>query len=201
MRSSLRRRFILSTLFIAGGTILLASAGMAQTRTIQNIAPRAHGAPAGSSLAEIESSIERGGSEVGWHEVAVGDGFVDLSTIVRTHTATVRVGFDDRNFWIDYLSSVNLKYSPNDLVARRGGKARVTVKGPRIHGNYNQWVDALAARIAARVSHPRLQVRPATEQPSALLVADELEKLDALRQRGVLTDEEFKRQKERLLAD
>ena len=90
---------------------------------------------------------------------------------------------------IDYLGSVNPKYSPNDLVTRRRGWVRVNVKGPRIHGNYNKWVDALAVRIAARVSHPMQQAGPAREQPSALFVANELEKLDALRQRGVLTDE------------
>ena len=102
---------------------------------------------------------------------------------------------------IDYLGSVNLKYSPNDLVTRRRGWVRVNVKGPRIHGNYNKWVDALAVRIAARVSHPMQQARPLKQQPSTLLVADELEKLDALRQPGVLTNEEFERQKERILAD
>jgi hypothetical protein len=196
------RRFVLSVLFISAGTILLASAGMAQTRTIKNISPRAHGAPGGSSLADIANSIDRAGSEFGWHQVASGDGFVDLSIVVRTHTATVRVGFDDRFFWIDYLNSINLKYSPNDLEpSRAAASRRVRVKGPRIHRNYNRWVDTLAARIAARVSHPARQARPATEQPGVLLVADELEKLDGLRQRGVLTDDEFERQKKRLLGD
>lgn len=202
MRSSYSRRFILSVLFISAGTMLFASVGIAQTRTIQNVSPRAHGAPVGSSIADIAMSIEKAGQELGWNPVAQGDGFLDLVTFVRAkHEATVRVGFDDSNFWIDYLGSVNLKYSANDLVRGRGGASRAAVKGPRIHGNYNKWVKILAIRIAERVSSPCFQARTARPQASTLLVADELEKLDALRQRGVLTEDEFDRQKERLLSN
>ena len=45
----------------------------------------------------------------------------------------------------------------------------------------------------------RVEPRPASSGQS-ILIADELEKLDALRDKGILTDEEFDRQKAKLLA-
>jgi hypothetical protein len=48
---------------------------------------------------------------------------------------------------------------------------------------------------------PRSAIRvEQTRTPSPIMIADELEKLDALRERGVLTQEEFDRQKAKLLA-
>ena len=197
------RRFSVSTvLWVLIGAVLHASGSMAATATIKNIPPRMHGAPADSSPADISWSIVSAGGELRWYEVAKGDGFVDLATVVRNkHEATVRVGFDDTNLWIDYVDSVNLDYSPDDLVLRRGGGRATVRKGPRIHKNYNKWVEVLARRIGDRVSHPVVRAKSQRERPSPLLVADELEKLDALRQRGVLTDEEFEKQKARLLGD
>lgn len=56
-------------------------------------------------------------------------------------------------------------------------------------------------RIAIRTKAPPIDEekdRGAAHSP--LLIADELEKLDALRERGILTQDEFERQKAKLLA-
>lgn len=128
---------------------------------------------------------------------------VVVSTMVRTHRAQVEIGFDARNFWIDYRDSSNLDYNPNDLtrhVQGSGGQKRVIKKGPRIHGNYNLWVEELAQHVAARVQPLVADDRTREIRTDPVLIADELDKLDQLRQRGVLTQQEFDAQKAKLLA-
>ena len=75
------------------------------------------------------------------------------------------------------------------------------MKGPLIHPNYNVWVRGLAKAIEVRAENPPRAV--ASDEASArqrLFIADEIDKLDALRERGVLTQQEFDQQKMKLLA-
>ena len=117
---------------------------------------------------------------------------------LRTHTAVVKIGFDQSKYWIDYSDSTNLDYDPDD---RRKTKTRRGVKGPRIHKNFNKWVRLLADSIEDHMKTPRSAARAErTRTHSPIMIADELEKLDALRERGVLTQEEFDQQKAKLLA-
>ena len=60
----------------------------------------------------------------------------------RTHEAVVTIGYDELNFWIDYKDSKNLNYNPKDLIRKRKGDRRVVTKGPRIHPNYNRWLQS-----------------------------------------------------------
>ena len=103
--------------------------------------------------------------------------------------------FLELNFWIDYKDSKNLDYNPKDLMGRDRGKRRIVTKGPRIHPNYNRWVAELADQIRLQMQNP-----PKRSNASPLLIADELDKLDKLRLRGVLTQGEFDQQKAKLLA-
>ncbi len=116
---------------------------------------------------------------------------------IRNHQAAVRIGYDDSQYWIEYLGSENLDYTTQGIPLPRG---RV-MKGPRIHPNYNLWVRSLAKAIEIRAKNTLRAV--ASDKVSAeqrLFIADELEKLDALRERGVLTQEEFDQRKVKLLA-
>ncbi len=166
--------------------------------TIRNIPPTPHFAPAGTDLAEIAAAITLAANEQGWRVIAEAPGVIQASVHIRSHTATVFIGFDESNFWIEYQDSINLDYSPH---GRRKTKTMSQVKGPRIHRNYHVWVDQLARKIVIHAKvPPKANVTDTAPPRSLTLIADELGKLDALRERGVLSQEEFDQQKAKLLA-
>lgn len=138
-----------------------------------------------------------------WYGGTERDGLIVVATVIRTHRAQVVIGFDEKNFRIDYRDSSNLDYSANDLIRRQKGApggVRVIQQGPRIHANDNVWVADLAQHVAARAQHILTEARAQEVGAEPVLIADELEKLDQLRQRGVLTQLEFDAQKAKLLA-
>ena len=120
---------------------------------------------------------------------------------IRSHTATVVIAYTEREYQIDYLDSDNLDFKASDLRIPASGPRRARmIKGPRIHGNYNVWVKKLSRWIQVHARNPPPMAEQ-TADPSTrpLVIADELEKLDSLRQRGILTQEEFDQQKAKLL--
>ncbi|MDP7073376.1 MAG: SHOCT domain-containing protein [Myxococcota bacterium] len=175
-----------------------ATASAAQrSKTIENIPPRPHYAPAETSPEQFVAAIRAAAEGEGWRIVAEAPGVMEAQLLIRSHKAVVTIRYDESHFSINYRDSTNLNYNPKDVVKRgsRWDKSRVVTKGPRIHPNYNVWVAALADRISIRLRKP-----PEPSRPDPLLVADELDKLDKLRQRGVLTQEEFDRRKAALLS-
>ena len=93
---------------------------------------------------------------------------------------------------------MNLDYNPK---SRRATRTSREIKGPRIHRNYNLWVESLAKSIELNAeTPPNSYLTDTVPSETPILIADELEKLDSLRERGVLTQEEFDRQKAKLLA-
>jgi hypothetical protein len=192
MRNALVVVTLLLVLFAVGPSIAVASV------TIRNTPPTRHFAPPETPLVDLAAAIRRAAIEQGWQIVAEAPGAMRASLHVRSHEAVVTIGFDETNFWIDYDYSINLDYNPNTL---RKTRNRGEVKGPRIHRNYNIWVDQLTKKIAiyAKVPPKATLTEPAPSK-NPILIADELEKLDALRQRGVLSQEEFDQQKAKLLA-
>lgn len=165
---------------------------------LRNIPPTPHGAPVGTPLEELAASIRHAANVNGWQVIGSAPGSVMASLRVRNrHHCIVRIGFDETSYWIDYVDSENLDYSEKDL--RLPGPRGRVVKGPRIHRNDNRWVASLAKAIEIGARMPVPVSRP-TRASSPPLIADELEKLDSLRQRGVLTQEEFDQQKKKLLA-
>ncbi len=162
-----------------------------KSETIENMAPWPHLAPIGTSPDRIVASIAAAAEDQGWRVIGETPGVVTAILVRRTHEAVVTIGYDELNFWIEYTDSKNLNYDAKDRVRRK----KVVTKGPRIHPSYNRWVAELADQIVLRMQDP-----PKSSSGSPLLISDELEKLDALRQRGVLTQGEFDQQKARLLA-
>lgn len=190
--------------FVAIGcfSILISSASWG-SETIRNVATTAHGAPEGATLEEIGRAIVQAAGERQWYGSVEGPGLIVVSTVIRTHRASVEIGFDERNFRIDYRDSLNLDYNPKDLVRWGDGGTRgrqVVTKGPRIHKSYNVWVQDLADHVALRLRPIITEARDRAVPAGPALVADELEKLDRLRQRGVLTQSEFDGQKAKLLS-
>jgi hypothetical protein len=165
------------------------------SKTIENIPPWPHLAPVGTSPDRLVAAITAAAEDQGWRVIEEAPGVVTVILVRRTHEAVVTIGYDELNFWIDYKDSKNLNYNPKDLIRRRTGERRVTTKGPRIHPNYNRWVAELADQITLQMQNP-----PERSNASPLRIADELDKLEELRQRGVLTQGEFDQQKAKLLA-
>ena len=179
---------------------LAAGAAMAVV-TVRNIPPTTHDAPEGTSMESISRAIEQAAAEREWYLESKAPGSIVVSTTVRQkHLATVEIGFDEEKFWIDYRSSSNLDYTSSGLKAWTKDHKLVVTKGPRIHKNYNVWVQDLADHIAERTKKLVAEQRSQIPPPSPALIADELEKLDQLRARGVLSQEEFDTQKAKLLA-
>jgi hypothetical protein len=171
------------------------AAAAQMSKTVENIAPRPHRAPSGISSEQLVEALTLAAGDMGWRILEEAPGEVTAITLVRgKHEAVVTIGYDESNFWINYKDSKNLNYDPKDYRRGRPGQRRVVTKGPRIHPNYNRWVAALADQIVVRTSNP-----PNPSRESPVLIADELDKLDELRQRGVLTQEEFDQQKAKLL--
>jgi hypothetical protein len=78
---------------------------------------------------------------------------------------------------------------------------RKVIKGPVIHKNYNVWVDQLSKRIKIHTKDPpKAEKTETTSRKDPVFIADELGKLVILRQKGVLSQEEFDQQKAKLLA-
>lgn len=199
MVSSRRRnRLVASTLLLMLSWVGPSTAA-ARAETIRNISPTPHLVPAGTPLVDLAAAIKVAADELNWTVMREVPGVILLSLEVRAHEAVVIVGYDESNYWIDYSDSFNLDYSPKDR--KLAGRNRRVIKGPRIHHNYNLWVGKLAKRIERRAkSPPRVIMADPASSRKPILVADELEKLDALRERGVLSQEEFDRQKLKLLA-
>lgn len=166
--------------------------------TIRNTPPTPHFAPAGTPLVDLAVAIRRAANEQGWRIIEEAPGVMQASLHIRSHEAVVTISFDETNFWIEYADSINLDYNPNSL---RKTRNRGEIKGPRIHRNYNIWVDQLARKIAVYAkAPPKAKLTETAPSRNPILIADELERLDALRKRGVLSPEEFDQQKARLLA-
>jgi hypothetical protein len=166
-----------------------------RSKTVENIPPRYHFAPVGTSPDRLGAAITAAAEDQGWRVIGEAPGEVTAILVRRTHEAVVTIGYDELNFWIDYKDSKNLNYDAKDRKRRTKGQPRGTTKAPRIHPNYNIWVAELADQIALRTQHP-----PKSSDASPPVVADELEKLDKLLQRGALTQGEFDEQKTKLLA-
>lgn len=178
--------------------VVFGFAQSAAAATLQNIPPTPHGAPTRASLPQIAAAIEAAASDLGWTAREEEEGLIRASLFLRSHEAIVAIGYDATNFWINYVDSVNLKYHAEGL---KKTKSRKAVPGPRIHKNYNGWISRLASRIADRAKNPPRVVKiPARQIRQELLIADELEKLEGLRRKGVLSPYEFETQKEKLLA-
>ncbi len=164
------------------------------SKTIENIPPRPHLAPVGTSPDWLVATITAAAEYQGWRVIGEAPGVVTAILMRRTHEAVVTIGYDELNFWIDYKDSKNLNYNPKDRMRQVRDKRHIVSKGPRIHPNYNRWVAELADQIRLQMQNP-----PKRSNASPLLIADELDRLDKLRQRGVLTQGEFDQQKAKLL--
>jgi hypothetical protein len=142
---------------------------------------------------EIRNAIIEGCIAKGWSPVVDDEGAIRATILVRQeHFAEVEITHTPTTFSITYVSSKNLNYSE---------------KRQKIHRNYNRWIVNLSASITKSLSERMSSISPTPVEAHADTVTEdnqqdvysELMKLDDLRQKGILTDEEFAAQKKKLL--
>jgi hypothetical protein len=148
------------------------------------------------SLQEVQAIIVDGVSARGWVPTVAGEGIISATIIVRNkHYATVDIPFSSTAYSILYVSSTNLDYNE---------------KRQSIHRNYNNWVVNLSRTINQKFSTaPQDAARPSQEASTDTTdvtsnstqtdVYGELLKLDELRAKGILTEDEFEAEKRKLL--
>jgi hypothetical protein len=142
---------------------------------------------------EVQSIIIEATSARGWSPVLEAPGVITATINVRgKHFAKVEIPFSATNYSILYVSSDNLDYN-----ARR----------QTIHRNYNNWVVKLSGTInknlreaiAATGPVPNTSTPGSTPHSSREDVYTQLLQLDELRDKGILTEEEFQAEKRKLL--
>ena len=89
------------------------------------------------SQEDVFNAIKRAGVSLGWI-VRKADNNTAIATLnLRTHQAVVVINYTDKDYSIDYKSSMNLDYSPEENT---------------IHSNYNGWIQNLNNAIKVQLS-------------------------------------------------
>lgn len=142
------------------------------------------------SIEDVRAAIIKGSQTQLWTAEMAGDKTIRAMLNVKNkHFAIVEIPYSETSYSIIYISSENLDYNPT----RR-----------TIHRNYNKWVLQLSTLIKSQFQS--LSSNATTPNSNQGLprsdkedIFDELLKLDDLRDRGILTDEEFDFEKRKLL--
>jgi hypothetical protein len=153
-----------------------------------------------------------------WQAKGTEDGNVEATRDLSSgkHIATVDIVLGEDSFQVVYKDSHNFGYAKRacaqtsrKLEGARWRKPQTTCGHEVIHPTYNAWVEALQAALAQEFSILDAErgaallaaqnPAPARTTASPTGIADELAKLDKLRDDGVLTDEEFETLKRRLI--
>jgi hypothetical protein len=133
-------------------------------------------------IEDVRAAIIQGCQAQRWSVEITGDGvLLARFNNKNKHFANVEITYSEHTYSIVYHSSENLDYNP---------------KRDTIHRNYNNWILRLSASIDKQF--PLLDARAASAEELESLV-EELLKIDDLRDRGILTDDEFDAEKRRLL--
>lgn len=142
---------------------------------------------------EVQAVIIKGCLARGWQPVLDGQGQIHAMINVRSkHFAEIEIPFTAASYSIIYVSSDNLDYNE---------------KRQTIHRNYNNWVVKLSATINKEFRRTSQNMTPtpaephrnATNEGQKVDIYSEILKLDDLRDRGILSDEEFEAEKRKLL--
>jgi hypothetical protein len=97
-------------------------------------APVAANKPA--SLDDVEKSIVRAGTTLGWQMTPRSPGKMEGVLLLRRHRAVVDIDYDTKSYNIKYKDSAELDYD-----------------GQKIHPNYNGWIQNLEKAIRVQLSN------------------------------------------------
>ena len=183
------KRVVFLVLLIA--SIAFVRAEAARIVNLENLAIPDRTDGTGFSLDEVRTLIMNGCTKRQWQPEYEGDSVVTCSILVRgRHFVEVEILFSEVDFSIYYRDSDQMDYDPATQ---------------EIHRKYNGWVKNLRVMIEQQFSE-------ATAKPPGSIVEerprgaaeesryDALLKLGELRDKGLITDEEFEADKAKLLS-
>jgi len=143
------------------------------------------------AVKEVQAAIIEGCAARGWSASLESEGMISASILVRgKHLAQIAIPFDSSTFSLLYVSSENLDYDPD----------RNT-----IHRNYNKWVLKLSRTInqkfsaglaASQVSALEAKTAAGSQRDD---VYGKLLQLGELRDKGIISEEEFEAEKRKLM--
>lgn len=84
---------------------------------------------------QVKSAIINAGQGRDWIMSEAGPGVINAVQNIRKHSVTVRINYSERNYSINYVSSVNLLASDGE-----------------IHRSYNHWVNNLDKDIQKKLA-------------------------------------------------
>ena len=126
--------------------VIAFSAGCGQMKVKPISTPELNVATAysGMSAEDVESAILTACKNRGWKIINQTDDSIDATIHVRgKHSASVCISFSASHVKIDYKDSVNLRYGQYRDLEKEDEDIRI----PKIHYNYNRWVEYLLLDI------------------------------------------------------
>lgn len=84
----------------------------------------------------IENDILKAGESLGWDMQKHEDGYIIGLLVLRSHSAKVKIEYNETSYKINYLSSINLEYNEEENT---------------IKSNYNGWISNLRNAINNRL--------------------------------------------------
>ena len=149
------------------------------------------------TVQEARAGIIRGCVAGGWAPFVDSEGVIHASLNVRDkHFAEVDITVTPTTYSVQYVSSKNLDYW-----------YKTRTRAAMIHENYNVWIAELSNWIKKELHAPSQNAGPTPVEPHPDAVTDrdrsdvysKILMLDDMRNRGILTDEEFDAEKKKLL--
>lgn len=117
-------------------TLSFLGCGAVQVYNVNNN-PIVSGGTQKVSKIDVEKSIIRAGAGMGWVMKKVRDGEIQGTLTLRTHTAIVSIRYNQDEYSINYVDSMNLEYNS---------------AANTIHKNYNGWIQNLNKSIQVQLS-------------------------------------------------
>jgi len=165
------------------------------------------------TLQEARAAIIRGCVAGGWAPFVDSEGVIHASLNVRDkHFAEVDITVTPTTYSVQYVSSKNLDYRVTAAYEYYEDPYGIRQKrhiGQRflIHENYNIWIAELSNWIKKELHAPSQNASPTPGEPHSSAVTErdqsdvysKILMLDDMRNRGILTDEEFYAEKKKLL--
>jgi hypothetical protein len=172
--------------------IIVAPVGAAPIKNLENLAIPARSDGTRFTLDEVRALIMQGCTRREWKPDDEGNSRITCSILVRgRHYVKVDIPFNEDDYSILYLDSEEMNYN----------EAKQS-----IHRKYNGWVNNLYMMIdwQFRDAAEKPVGEPVVEKSSSAAESnryDALLKLGELREKGLISEEEFEAEKQKLLGE
>jgi hypothetical protein len=187
-KMSAMKRVVFLILLIA--SIAFVRAEAARIVNLENLAIPERTDGTGFSLEEVRALIMNGCTRRDWKPDYEGSSVITCSILVRgRHFVKVEIPFSEVDYSIYYLDSDQMEYNPEKQ---------------SIHRKYNGWVNNLRLMIDQQFSEAVAKPPGTIVEEHSSGAADEgryeaLLKLGELRDKGLISEEEFEAEKAKLL--